>query len=476
MADNQEKDNVSIVVCGHVDSGKSTCVGHLVYELGYLSERELEKLKKEAEAIGKGSFAFAFYMDTLKEERERGVTIKCTVKPFSTETKNYTVIDAPGHRDFIKNMITGTSQADVALLLVPADGNFATAIAKGVQNATKASDVQGQSRLHASLINLLGVKQLIVGVNKMDCSTAQYSEKRYKEVRDEVEHMLIRVGWPKKFVKESVPIIPISGWEGDNLFKKSDNMSWWKGADIVVPPIKEGKKVIRQSKRVHVHTLVDALDKMVQLPVRSTDRPMRTPLSGIFKIGGVGNVLTGRVEQGVVKPGDKVAFMPTHTSSNPCTGIVFTVEEHRKSIKEGLPGTNIGMNIKNLNKDNMPKTGDVMVHLDDKSLKQSKKFTAQVKVFQHPGELKVGYSPIAYVRTAHAAVRLSEIKWKVGKETGNTKLKNPVSLKSGDMAEVVFEPATPLAVDSFKNCEGLGRVAIMEGKSVVMIGKVTQVN
>jgi len=234
----QGKDHVSIVICGHVDSGKSTTTGRLIFELGGIPEREVEKLKAEAERLGKSSFYFAFYMDTQKEERERGVTISCCTKKFYTPKWHYTIIDAPGHRDFIKNMITGASQADVALLMVPADGNFTTAIQKGNH---KAGEVQGQSRQHARLINLLGVKQLIIGVNKMDTDVAGYKKERYDEVGGEMKNMLIKVGWKKEFIEESVPVMPISGWMGDNLIKKSPNMLWWEGQEI----IKEDKSKIK---------------------------------------------------------------------------------------------------------------------------------------------------------------------------------------------------------------------------------------
>ena len=211
-------------------AGKSTTTGRLLFELGGIPERELEKLKEEANRLGKSSFAFAFYMDTQKEERARGVTISCTTKEFFTEKWHYTIIDAPGHRDFIKNMISGAAQADVCLLMVPADGNFTTAIQKGDH---KAGEIQGQTRQHARLINLLGVKQLIIGVNKMDTETAgPYKQERYKEIADEMKHMLVRVGWKDTFIDASVPIVPISGWMGDNLIKKSENMTWWTGKEV----------------------------------------------------------------------------------------------------------------------------------------------------------------------------------------------------------------------------------------------------
>merc|ERR1739848_843764 len=287
---------VSIVICGHVDAGKSTTTGRLIFELGGIPEREMQKLKEEAERLGKSSFAFAFYMDRQKEERERGVTIACTTKEFFSPTKHYTVIDAPGHRDYIKNMITGASQAEVALIMVPADGNFTTAIAKG---NPKAGEVMGQTRQHSLLINLLGVKQIVVGINKMDCDVAKYSEARYTEIRDETKAMLLKVGWKKAVVENEVPFLPISGWMGDNLIKKSEKMAWWKGVDVIILGNKDDK--------LHVDTLHDTLEHMVKLPPRKLD------------------VLTGRVEQGAVKPGDEVVFLPTHTASTPCTGKVFTV-------------------------------------------------------------------------------------------------------------------------------------------------------
>jgi elongation factor 1-alpha len=458
------KTHVSIVICGHVDAGKSTTTGRLIFELGGIPEREMTKLKEEAERLGKGSFAFAFYMDRQKEERERGVTISCTTKEFFTTTKHYTVIDAPGHRNFIKNMITGASQADVALLMVPADGNFTTAIARG--NA-KAGEVQGQTRQHALLINLLGVKQLLVGVNKMDADLAGYKEARYKEIKEEMERMLTRVGWLKPFVDNCVPFLPISGWRGDNLITQSTNMTWWTGVEIKRDP--------KDTAKIKVHTLLDCLESFVTVPERSVKAIARTPISGIYKIKGIGDVLTGRVEQGTVKPGEEVIFLPTHTASTPCDGKIFTVEMHHKSVPQAVSGDNCGFNVKALRKENMPRVGDVMVLKSDATINRSKSFTAQVRVLEHPGELKVGYCPIAFVRTGRSAVRMTKINWKVGKETGNQKLEDPVSLKSTEMAEAVFEPQQPFVVDTFKNCEGLGRVALMEGASVIMLGKVVSV-
>jgi len=456
-----DKSHVSIVVCGHVDAGKSTTTGRLIFELGGINEREMEKLKAEAKTLGKESFAFAFYMDKSKEERARGVTIACTTKEFYTTSYHYTIVDAPGHRDFIKNMISGASQADCCLLMVPADGNFTAAIARGNH---KAGEVQGQTRQHARLINLLGVKQLIVGINKMDCDTAKYSQERYTEIREEMESMLVKVGWKKEFVKNCVPFMPISGWMGDNLLSKSSNMPWW-----------EGVTVKSQKKPVKCECLLDCLEKMVKLPKRPVKKPLRMPVSGVYKIKGVGDVITGRVEQGKVEPGNETIFLPTHTTSKPCSGKVFSVEMHHKSQPMAGPGDNVGLNMKGLDKVNMPRVGDVMIMKSDSTLKACQNFTAQVQVLDHPGELKVGYSPIAFIRTGRSACRIAKINWKIGKETGGQKAENPPHLKANEMAEIVFEPQQPFVAEAFSACEGLGRVAIMEGASVVMLGKAVAV-
>merc|ERR1719502_1549142 len=356
-------------------------------------------------------------------------------------------------------MISGAAQADVGVLMIPADGNFVTAIQKGDH---KAGEVQGQTRQHARLINLLGVKQLVIGVNKMDCDVAKYGKPRFDEISNEMKSVLVKVGWKKDFVEKNVPILPISGWCGDNLLSKSSNMPWWNGTDVLL-----GKE------KMHIDCLKEALNDFVTMPERQTDKPMRLPISGIYKIKGVGDVLAGRVEQGTVKPNEEVVFLPTHTPTLACGGKVFTVEMHHKRVDFASPGDNVGMNIKGLDKQNMPRTGDVMIYKSDTTLKPVEDFTAQIQTLDIPGELKCGYSPIGFVRCGRAACRMTQIKWKMGKETGGKKMEDPHSLKSNEVAEVVFKPQQPLIVDSFKNCEGLSRIALLDGNTAVMLGKVT---
>ena len=272
----KEKKHVNIVVIGHVDAGKSTTTGHLIYKCGGIDKRTIEKFEKEAAEMGKSSFKYAWVLDKLKGERERGITIDIALWKFETSKYYFTIIDAPGHRDFIKNMITGTSQADIAILVIASPtGEFEAGISKN-----------GQTREHALLSYTLGVKQMIVATNKMDSTTPPYSKDRYEEIKGEVSNYLKKVGYKPA----NIPFVPISGWVGDNMLEKSENMSWYKGP-----------------------TLLEALDN-IKPPKRPTDKPLRLPLQDVFKIGGVGTVPVGRVETGVLKPGTSITFnfLPRH--------------------------------------------------------------------------------------------------------------------------------------------------------------------
>merc|ERR1711916_230672 len=301
----KEKTHINIVVIGHVDSGKSTTTGHLIYKCGGIDKRTIEKFEKEAAEMGKGSFKYAWVLDRLKAERERGITIDIALWKFETSKYYVTIIDAPGHRDFIKNMITGTSQADCAVLVIDSSaGGFEAGISK-----------EGQTREHALLAFTLGVKQMIVAVNKMDDKTAEYSQKRFEEIQKEVSSYIKKVGYNPK----NVPFIPVSGWNGDNMLEKSDNMPWWKGT-----------------------TLLGALDN-IDPPKRPTDKPLRVPLQDVYKIGGIGTVPVGRVETGILKPGMVVKFSPANITTE-----VKSVEMHHEAMDEALPGDNVGFNVKSV--------------------------------------------------------------------------------------------------------------------------------
>merc|ERR1711942_198030 len=372
-----EKTHVNIVVLSHVDSGKSTTTGHLIYQCGGIDKRTIEKFEKESQESGKGSFKYAWVLDKLKAERERGITIDIALWKFETPKYYVTTIDAPGHRDFIKNMITGTSQADCGVLIIASGtGEFEAGISKN-----------GQTREHALLAYTLGVKQLIVAVNKMDSTEPPYSEARFEEIKKEVSGFIKKVGYNPV----AVPFVPISGWYGDNMLQTSTNMSWYKGWNV---ERKEGK--------ASGTTLLEALDSIIP-PQRPTDKPLRLPLQDVYKIGGIGTVPVGRVETGIIKPGMVVCFAPANVTTE-----VKSVEMHHESLPEAVPGDNVGFNVKNVAVKDI-KRGYVASDSKNKPACGVADFTAQVIVLNHPGQVSNGYSPVLDCHTAHIACKFSEI-------------------------------------------------------------------
>ncbi|HIQ10213.1 MAG TPA: translation elongation factor EF-1 subunit alpha, partial [Euryarchaeota archaeon] len=335
----KEKPHLNLVFIGHVDHGKSTTVGRLFYDLGLVDQRKLEELRKEAEEKGKAGFEFAYVMDKLKEERERGITIDVAYRDFETPKYHFTIIDAPGHVDFIKNMITGAAQADAAVLVVAA-----------------TEGVQPQTREHAILAKTLGINQLIVAINKMDM--VNYDQKKFEEVKSEVEKILKGFGYDIS----KVVFIPISALKGDNVVKKSENMPWYNGP-----------------------TLYEALDKLEE-PPRPIDKPLRIPIQDVYTIKGVGTVPVGRVESGVLKVGDKVLFMPVNKTAE-----VKSIEMHHEPLQEAKPGDNVGFNVKGVGKDDI-KRGDVASHPDNPATVATR-FKARIVVLNHPTAITVGYTP-----------------------------------------------------------------------------------
>ena len=447
------KIHLSLVVCGHVDAGKSTTCGHLIFKQGGISEREMAKLQAEADERGKSSFGFAYYLDTCKEERERGVTIQCNTKEFFTEKYHYTIVDAPGHKDYIKNMITGSATADVGMLLVPAEkGGFEAAIAKA---DPKMGVEEGQTRQHARLLYLLGVEQLIVGINKMDA--CGWSQERFEEIQAEFVKMLQLIGFkPKK-----VPFIPYSGFNGDNLVEKSDKAPWYKGWSANINP----KKVMTG------YTIVECLNNFIVPPKREPDAPLRLPISNIYNIKGVGQIICGTIEQGTLRPGDIVGIVPSGLTGKK----MFSIEQHKKVLDSAGPGNSVGMSIKGIAKDEKVQPGDIIYLEKEGALKPVKSFTAFVAVQEHPGVLKPGYCPVIFSRTAKVACKMTKILWKQSKKTGGAKVDNPPELSQFESAEVEFEPTAPLFLEPFETCAALGRFAVMDSNRLKMLGKVSSV-
>jgi len=437
----KEKQHINIVVIGHVDSGKSTSTGHLIYKCGGIDKRTIDKFEKEAQEMGKGSFKYAWVLDKLKAERERGITIDIALWKFETDKYYITIIDAPGHRDFIKNMITGTSQADCAVLVVAAGvGEFEAGISKN-----------GQTREHALLAYTLGVKQMIVAVNKMD--TAEYSNARFDEIVKEVSNYIKKIGYNPK----AVPFVPVSGWHGDNMIEPSTNMSWYKGWSIS-----------RKDGDASGTTLIHALDAIIP-PQRPTDVPLRLPLQDVYKIGGIGTVPVGRVETGVLKPATVVTFAPSGISTE-----VKSVEMHHEALTEALPGDNVGFNVKNVSVKDL-RRGFVAGDSKNNPPKETKQFEAQVIVINHPGQIQAGYSPVLDCHTAHIACKFLELKEKIDRRSGKKLEDAPKFIKSGDAAIVLLKPTKPMCVETFSEFPPLGRFAVRDMRQTVAVGVIKSV-
>jgi elongation factor 1-alpha len=427
----KEKTHINIVVIGHVDAGKSTTTGHLIYKCGGIDKRTIEKFEKEAAEMGKGSFKYAWVLDKLKAERERGITIDIALWKFETPKYYFTIIDAPGHRDFIKNMITGTSQADVAMLVVASGtGEFEAGIAKN-----------GQTREHALLAFTLGVKQLIVAVNKMDDKSVNFGQARYEEIKNEVSDFIKKIGYNPA----NVPFVPISGWNGDNMLEASPNMPWYKGP-----------------------TLLQALDAVTE-PKRPIDKPLRLPLQDVYKIGGIGTVPVGRVETGVLKPNMVVTFAPSGITTE-----VKSVEMHHEAMEQAVPGDNVGFNVKNIAVKDLSRG---MVAGDSKNdpPQECANFLAQVIILNHPGQIHAGYTPVLDCHTAHIACRFAEMVKKIDRRTGKELEDAPKFVKSNDSALVKMIPSKPMCVESYQNYPPLGRFAVRDMRQTVAVGIIKDV-
>jgi elongation factor 1-alpha len=418
-----------MIVTGHIDNGKSTTMGHMLMDLGLIDERTIASHAAESEKTGKGdTFKYAWVMDNIKDERERGITIDLAFQKFETPKYFFTLIDAPGHRDFIKNMITGASEADCAILVLSAkEGETDTAIAPG-----------GQAREHAFLLRTLGVGQLIVAINKMDDSN--YSEQAFKVAKEKAEKLVKSVGYKL----ENVPIVPVSGWKGDNLVKKSENMKWWTGK-----------------------TLLETFDEF-KMPEKPTGKPLRIPIQDVYTITGVGTVPVGRVETGLAKAGMKIIVMPSGA-----LGEIKTIETHHTQMESAEAGDNIGFNLRGIEKKDI-KRGDV-IGTPDSPPNVAKEFRAQIIVIHHPTALAPGYTPVMHAHTAQVAATIVAFESKINPQTGAEEEKDPKFLKAGDSAIVRIRSVRPIPIETFQDFPELGRFALRDMGATIAAGVVKEI-
>jgi elongation factor 1-alpha len=419
-----ELPKINIITAGHVDHGKSTLIGRLLYDSGVLREDQLRKLKETAKELKKETWEFAYVMDKLKEERERGLTIDIMHTPFHTKKYYYTIIDCPGHRDFVKNMITGTSQADAAIFVV---------------SAKPGEGVQEQTKEHAFLMKVMGVNQLVVAINKMDA--ANYDQKRYDEVVADTKKLLNSIGF-----KVDIPFVPVSGLKGDNVFKKSENTPWYKGSP----------------------TLAEAMDATIIPPKQPVDKPLRIPIQDVYTITGVGTVPVGRVETGVLKTGDSLVFEPSGAK-----GEVKTIEMFHKKQPDAKPGDNVGFNVRGIGKGEV-KRGDVAGHPKNPPT-VVKEFTAQIIVLQHPTVITAGYTPVFHLGTASIACKVEGIIAKVDPKTGQVVKEKPDFIKTGDAARIKVVPSKPMVAEKQSDIPQLARFAIRDMGTTVAAGIVLEV-
>jgi len=416
----KEKPNMNVVFVGHVDAGKSTIVGQLLFQSGLVPEQEMKKLREEAEKHGKVGFEFAYVMDKIKEERERGVTIDLAYKKIMTQKFQITIIDAPGHRDFVKNMITGASQADSAFLVIAAPAG-----------------VQPQTKEHLWLLRTMGVTNLCVAINKMD--SVEYNEEKFNKVKDDVSELIKTVG----IDVAKVNFIACSGLKGDNVAKKSENMSWYKGP-----------------------TIMEQFD-LFPTPELPTNLPMRMPVQDVYDITGIGTVPVGKIETGIMKMGQKVKVLPGRTGEG-IEGEVKTIEMHHENLPEALAGDNVGINIRGVGKKDLAR-GDVICDATQ-PIPVVEEFIAQIAVINHPTVLAKGYTPVFHIHTAQVPCQFIELLEQIDPKTGEVIKQNPDFLKNGDVAKVKIKPQGNLALETQKDNPFMSRFAVRDAGKTVAAG------
>ncbi|KAL9644085.1 hypothetical protein ABK040_005551 [Willaertia magna] len=446
-----KKEQINVIVLGNTNAGKSTIVGHLIYkckrfidENNIIESQQLrqQQLEEQEEEILCKEVVDWKILDKLREERESGITTidSCSLCTFESNKFAFTIVDIPGHSNFIKNLITASSQANIAILVIDStiDG-FERDISK-----------EGQTREHALLAYTLGIKTMIVVLNKFDDKTVNYSELRYKEIKEKISKLLKDLN----FKIDTIPFIPISGLTGENLKSIGNqsienNMPWYTGK-----------------------TLLDTLDDLTLLSNKQLlliDKPLRLPLQDVYQIGGIGTIPVGRVETGVLKAGMKIMITPGGALTE-----VKSIEMNQTSVLEAMPGDNVGFNIKGLSDSDM-KRGFVVSEAKNNPAKECISFIAQIIITDHPGQIKAGYCPVFDCHTCHFTCKFDTLLELIDGRTNQTLEKNPQFLKKGDCALIKCVPTKPICVEAYSEYPPLGRFACRDENFNVAIGVIKSV-
>lgn len=425
------QDHLNIVFIGHVDAGKSTIGGHIMYLTGMVEKRTLEKYEREAKEKNRESWYLSWALDTNLEERDKGKTVEVGRAYFETETKHFTILDAPGHKSFVPNMIGGASQADVAVLVISArKGEFETGFERG-----------GQTREHAMLVKTAGVKHLIVVVNKMDDHTVQWDMIRYEEIKDKLTPYLKKCGFSPK---NDIFYIPVSGLTGANLKQcRPDLCPWYNGP-----------------------SLIDYLEKMAPIG-RHADGPIRMPIVDRYK--DMGTIVLGKVESGVITKGMLLSLMP-----NKVTVEVMQLWSDEEETDDAYPGANVKLKLKNLEEDDVS-SGFVLCSPDN-LCHIGKMFDAQIVILEHKSIICAGYSAVMHIHTSAEEVSIKALICLVDRKTGDKSKIRPRFIKQDQIAIVRLEvTGGSICLEAFKEFPQMGRFTLRDEGRTIAIGKVLKI-
>ena len=459
MSENANKQHLTLGIVGPPNAGKHILEYHLMFDLDGLQEKEIKAANDRAATMGKSNFsnaAFSAFLDIEREADEQHLMFRERCHEFFTDTKKYGIY-SPSHIALVKNFITGSVKID--MMLISTDTEF--------------NETNELSKLYALLARILGIKHIIIGINKMDSEKASYSESSFNEIKNKIIEMLVETGWSKEFIDSSIPILPISGFMGDNLVTKSVNMEWWNGTDITCPNSSHKEKIT-------IVTLKDALEKITPINhAHDIEKNMRVSLSGVYNMRNKTNrkkyddIVTGYLAQGKLSTNDEVIFVPTHTTDNPCTGKIVSIEYAHKKVDTAIVKCNYGFFVEGLTKENMPKSNDIMILKNDNSIRRVNSFTCHIKILNNSEKIRIGNPLNIIVGTGRTTATLTKINWKI---TNNVKQCDPIlDLNIYDDVEFVFEPTKPLVVDSFENCEELGLIAMIEERNLIFVGRIIEV-